>query len=371
MIDINEILTSMGPKEASDVYLVVGAPALLRVSGVCVPVTEDKLSGNETAELIPFFMNPEQIEKFKVQQEMNLAYSIPKVGRFRVNAFIQRGSVGFVIRMVKLALPSLEALGIPPILKDMVMLKHGLVLITGPTGTGKSTTLAAMVDHRNREATGHILTVEDPIEFIHPHKKSIVTQREIGMDTHTYHDALKNALRQAPDVVLIGEIRDPEAMQAALTFTETGHLVLGTLHTPNANQTLDRIINFFPREMHQLLYMQLSLNLMGICSQRLIPAADGKGRRVAVEILASTPRIRDLIHKGEVTEIKGAMEEATAEGCQTFDQSLYNLFRDGAITLDEALLNAESANNLRLRIKMEDPKALGVESPRLTLTRGR
>jgi twitching motility protein PilU len=368
--DIDEMLISMVGTNASDLYVTAGAPANLRIDGVCHPATEP-LTAQDVREIADFFMSPAQQEEFRLHQEMNLAYSIKGVGRYRVNIFVQRGAPGVVVRLVKILIPSLEDLGLPPILKELVMLPKGLVLITGPTGTGKSTTLASMIDYRNSETTGHILTVEDPIEFVHQHKKSIVTQREIGMDTHSYHNALVNALRQAPDVVLIGEIRDAEAMGAAVTFTETGHLVLGTLHTSNANQTLDRIINFFPREMHPLLYMQLSLNLAGICCQRLLPSAGGSGRVPVLEILVGTPRIRDLIHKGEVGEIRQAMEESQPEGCQTFDQSLYNLYRAGAITVDEALKNAESANNLRLKLRMEDPNIKDSGGPRLTLTRGR
>jgi twitching motility protein PilU len=371
MLDIEAVLRMMPAKNASDLYLTADAPALFRINGENQPVSEEPLSCDDTLQIACWFMSANQAEVFTEKQEMNLAYSISGVGRYRVNIFVQRGAVGLVIRLVKINIPSLDSLGIPAVMKDLVMLKRGLVLITGPTGTGKSTTLASMIDHRNQEQSGHILTVEDPIEFVHPHKKSIVTQREIGMDTHTYKAALMNALRQAPDVILIGEIRDAETMEAAIGFTETGHLVLGTLHTANANQTLDRIINFFPRDMHPLLYMQLSLNLAGICCQRLIPTANGKRRVPAVEILLATPRIRDLIHKGEVGELKQSMEDSVQEGCQTFDQSLYTHFKAGTITLEEALKNAESANNLRIKIKMEDPKALGGtnEQPRLTLHR--
>ena len=352
MIDIQKLLISMVEQNASDLYLTVGAPPLLRIDGACRPVGEN-LKPADTRALCEHFMSEAQRAEFGAKQEMNLAHSISGLGRYRVNAFMQRGQAGLVIRLVKINIPSLESLLLPEALKDLVMLKRGLVLITGPTGTGKSTTLAAMIDHRNEHETGHILTVEDPIEFVHQHKKSIVTQREVGMDTENYGAALRNALRQAPDVVLIGEIRDAEAMDAALTFVETGHLVLGTLHTTNANQTIDRIVNFFPKETHNGLFPQLALNLAGICCQRLLPDASGTGRRAALEILVTTPRIRDLIAKGEVGEIKTAMDEAVQEGCQTFDQALYNLLREGAITLDEALKNAESANNLKLKLKLQ------------------
>jgi twitching motility protein PilU len=345
---------------------------LWRIDGSCRPAADEVLSPEETSRVAEAFMTEEQQAAFRKSHEMNLAYSIHEVGRYRVNIFVQRGATGLVIRLVKISIPTLDSLGLPAILKDLVMLKRGLVLLTGPTGTGKSTTLASMIDYRNSQATGHILTIEDPIEFVHRHKKSIVTQREVGMDTLSYRSALMNALRQAPDVVLIGEIRDAVAMEAAINFTETGHLVLGTLHTSNANQTLDRIINFFPREMHALLHLQLSLNLAGICSQRLIPCASGAGRKAVLEILVATPRIRDLIHKNEVSGIRQAMEEAVQEGCQTFDQGLYALYSEGAITLEEALKNAESPNNLRLKVKMENPDAVVSETgPRLVLSRGR
>jgi twitching motility protein PilU len=366
MIDILQLLISMVPTNSSDLYFTAGAPVQRRVNGACQPASE-AITGDDTKAIADFFMSEAQREEFKRTHEMNLAYSIPNVGRYRVNIFVQRGAVGLVIRLVKIQIPSLDTLGLPDSLKELVMLKKGLVLVTGPTGTGKSTTLASMIDHRNGIENGHILTVEDPIEFVHPHKKSIVTQREVGMDTDSYHAALKNALRQAPDVVLIGEIRDAVAMEAAINFAETGHLVLGTLHTMNANQTIDRILNFFAREMHELIYMQLSLNLAGIVCQRLVPTADGKGRRAALEIMATTPRIRDLIHKGEVAALKQAMEESTQEGCRTFDQSLHALYKEGIITLEEALRNAESANNLRIKIKMEGGLDDGQDAPRLAL----
>ncbi len=369
-LDIESMLASMLAMDASDLYLTAGSPAQLRIDGSLKAVS-DVLSETDTIRIADYFMTPKQQATFREQQEMNLAHSISGVGRYRVNIFMQRGAVGLVIRLVKIVVPSMESLGLPGVLRDLVMLKRGLVLITGATGTGKSTTLAAMIDHRNQNASGHILTVEDPIEFVHWHNKSIVTQREVGMDTKSYNDALMNALRQAPDVILIGEIRDKIAMEAAITFAETGHLVLGTLHTNNANQTLDRIVNFFPNEMHPLLYSQLSLNLAGICSQRLVPNAKGTGRAAAIEIMMATPRVRDLISKGEVAEIKQAMEEAVQEGCQTFDQALYVLFKAGTITLEEALKYAESANNLRLKVKMESPNLVENTGPKLTLTRGR
>jgi len=283
--------------------------------------------------------------------EMNMAMSLPGVSRFRINIFQQRGSVGMVIRRIKADVLSLEQMGLPPILGDIVMTKRGLVLVVGATGSGKSTSLAAMIDHRNTHEAGHIITIEDPIEFVHRHKQSIITQREVGFDTHSFQAALKNTLRQAPDVILIGEIRDTETMEAAITFAETGHLCLGTLHSNNANQAIERIMNFFPSERHAQIYLQLSLNLRSIVSQRLIPSLEGK-RVAALEILMDTPRIKDLIKKGEVDTLKQAMEQGIQEGCQTFDQALFALYRDGIINLDQALINADSANNLRLKIKL-------------------
>jgi twitching motility protein PilU len=273
------------------------------------------------------------------------------VSRFRVNIFRQRGSVGLVIRRVKVDPLTLDELGLPPVLKDLAMSRRGLALVVGATGSGKSTTLAAMVDHRNSSEAGHIVTIEDPIEFVHRHKSSIVTQREVGFDTHSFQAALKNTLRQAPDVILIGEIRDTETMEAAITFAETGHLCLATLHSNNANQAIERIMNFFPPERHAQIYLQLSLNLRAIVSQRLIPSREGK-RVAGLEVLIDTPRIKDLIKKGDIDVLKEAMEQGIQEGCQTFDQALFTLVKEGRITLEQALAHADSANNLRLKIKL-------------------
>src|SRR5262247_257579 len=283
--------------------------------------------------------------------EMNLALYYKELGRFRVNIFRQRGNVGLVFRHIKAEIETVEQLRLPQIIKDIAMTKRGLVLVVGATGSGKSTTLAAMIDHRNSIHPGHIVTVEDPIEFVHNHKKSLITQREVGFDTLSFQNALKNTLRQAPDVILIGEIRDTETMEAAVTFAETGHLCLGTLHSNNANQAIERIMNFFPLERHAQIYLQLSLNLRSIISQRLIPSPDGK-RVAALEILMDTPRVRDLIRKGDVDILKEAMEQGVQEGCQTFDQALFMLYKVGKISLDQALINADSANNLRLKIKL-------------------
>jgi twitching motility protein PilU len=283
--------------------------------------------------------------------EMNLALALPGVARFRVNIFQQRGTAGMVIRRIKADPQTLAELALPPIMSDISMSKRGLVLVVGATGSGKSTTLAAMIDHRNVNEAGHIITIEDPIEFVHRHKQSIITQREVGFDTQSFQAALKNTLRQAPDVILIGEIRDTETMEAAITFAETGHLCLATLHSNNANQAIERVMNFFPIERHSQIYLQLSLNLRSIVSQRLVRSIDEK-RVVAMEILTDTPRIRDLIKKGEVDTLKEAMEQGVAEGCQTFDQALFALYKDGKIDLEQALVNADSANNLRLKIKL-------------------
>jgi twitching motility protein PilU len=282
---------------------------------------------------------------------MNLALFYPDMGRFRVNIFRQRGNVGFVIRQIKVEIVPIDKLGLPPIVKEIIMSKRGLVIVVGATGSGKSTSLAAMIDHRNANSPGHIITVEDPIEFVHKHKRSVITQREIGFDTLSYHAALKNTLRQAPDVILIGEVRDLETMEAAIAFAETGHLCLCTLHANNANQAIERVMNFFPQERHAQIYLQLSLNLRAIISQRLIPGVDGK-RVAALEVMMDTPRVKDLIKKGEIDTIKEAMEQGVQEGCQTFDYVLFNLYREGKISLDQAIMNADSANNLRLKIKL-------------------
>jgi twitching motility protein PilU len=308
--------------------------------------TPDEIRGIAMA-----IMNEKQQREFAETMEMNMAMSLPGVSRFRVNIFQQRGSVGLVVRRIKAEVASLGELGLPDILKDIVMSKRGLVLMVGATGSGKSTSLAAMIDHRNSAEAGHIITIEDPIEFVHRHKKSIVTQREVGFDTHTFQTALKNTLRQAPDVILIGEIRDTETMEAAITFAETGHLCLGTLHSNNANQAIERIMNFFPLERHAQIYLQLSLNLRSIISQRLVPSTDGR-RTPALEILIDTPRIKDLIKKGEVDTLKEGMEQGVQEGSQTFDQALFALYKEGTISLEQALINADSANNLRLKIKL-------------------
>lgn len=350
--------------EASDLYLTVARPPMYRVDGKIEARGEYLFKPDDLRELAHGMLNEKQRGEFAQALEMNMAMSLPGVARFRVNMFQQRGSVGMVIRRIKADVMSLAEMGLPSILQDIVMTKRGLVLVVGATGSGKSTSLAAMIDHRNANEAGHIITIEDPIEFVHRHKQSVVTQREVGFDTHSFQSALKNTLRQAPDVILIGEIRDTETMEAAIVFAETGHLCLGTLHSNNANQAIERIMNFFPSERHAQIYLQLSLNLRGIISQRLIPSLDGK-RVAALEILLDTPRLKDLIKKGDVDALKEGMEQGIQEGCQTFDQALFSLYRDKKIGLEQALANADSANNLRLKIKLaglkvdEEPIAEG------------
>jgi twitching motility protein PilU len=351
--NIRDLLEEMVRRDASDFYITVDSPAMYRVEGVTSPWGEHKYSPEETEAIASSIMNELQKRNFARKWEMNLALYYPDLGRFRVNIFRQRGYTGLVARQIKIHIKSIDDLRLPQVFKDIAMTKRGLVLVVGQTGSGKSTTLAAIIDHRNANATGHIVTVEDPIEFVHPHKKSIVTQREIGMDTQGYASALKHTLRQAPDVILIGEIRDLETMEAAIDYAETGHLCLGTLHANNANQAIERIMNFFPPERHLQIYLQLSLNLKAILSQRLIPNVHGM-RVAAVEILLDTPRIKDLIHKGEVDLLKEPMAQGTMEGMQTFDQSLYNLYKQGIINYDNAISYADSANDLRLRIKMDE-----------------
>jgi twitching motility protein PilU len=351
LVDIKEFFNKMVETEASDLYLTVARPPMYRIEGEIRPDGEQSFTPDEMRAIALSIMNDKQQREFAENLEMNMAMSLAGVSRFRVNIFQQRGSVGLVIRRIKADVLSLDELGLPAILKEIVMSKRGLVLMVGATGSGKSTSLAAMIDHRNSTEYGHIITIEDPIEFVYRHKKSIMTQREVGFDTHSFQNALKNTLRQAPDVILIGEIRDTETMEAAITFAETGHLCLGTLHSNNANQAIERIMNFFRPERHAQIYMQLSLNLRSIIAQRLVPSVEGK-RAAALEVLIDTPRIKDLIKKGEVDTLKEAMEQGVQEGCQTFDQALFELYKDGKITLEQALVNADSANNLRLKIKL-------------------
>jgi twitching motility protein PilU len=354
-MNLTDFLSVMVEKDASDIYLTVASPPMYRIQGVVQPIGDHVFTPEELETLAKSFMNERQWQQFSDQMEMNLALSYRRLSRFRVNAFRQRGSVGIVIRRIKVEIETLDELGLPAVLNNIAMTKRGLVLLVGATGSGKSTTLAAMIDYRNTNAPGHIITVEDPIEFVHRHKKSIVNQRELGFDTQSWGDALKNAMRQAPDVILIGEIRDSDTMEAAITFADTGHLCLATLHSTNANQSFERILNFFPEERHAQVLMQLSLNLRSIISQRLIPGLDGK-RVPAIEILMDTPRVKELIKKGQVDVIKEAMEQGIQEGCQTFDHALFLLYKEGKITLEQAIMNADSANNLRIKIKLEGLK---------------
>jgi twitching motility protein PilU len=354
-MDIRSLLKVMVDREASDLYLTVEAAPIYRIHG-STQQTDAPPFGNEQLEALALaLMRGQQRGEFEEKMEMNLALYYKELGRFRVNIFRQKGNVGLVFRHIKAEIQTVEQLQLPPIIKDIAMTKRGLVLVVGATGSGKSTSLAAMIDHRNTIHPGHIITVEDPIEFVHQHKKSIITQREVGFDTLNFQNALKNTLRQAPDVILIGEVRDTETMEAAITFAETGHLCIATLHSNNANQAIERIMNFFPVERHAQIYLQLSLNLRAIVSQRLIPSVDGK-RVPALEIMLDTPRIKDLVKKAEIDTLKEAMEQGVDEGCQTFDYVLFQLYKANKISLEQALINADSANNLRLKIKLEGLK---------------
>ena len=351
----NDLLKMMIEKEGSDLFLTTGAPPSMKAFGRLSPLVDKKLPEGMVKKIAYQIMNAEQIEQFEKSPEMNMAISDPDIGRFRVNIFQQRGEIAIVARNIKTEIPSAASLGLPPILNDLIMQKNGIVLFVGGTGSGKSTSLAALIDHRNKNSDGHIITIEGPVEFIHPHQKSIINQREVGVDTNSYEEALQNTLRQAPDVILIGEIRSRETMEHALAFAETGHLCLSTLHANNANQALDRIINFFPEERHKQLFLDLSLNLQGFVSQRLIPTPDGK-RAAAFEILLGTPRVCDLIKQGEVMELKEVMEKSEQQGMKTFDSALYDLFKSGKISYEEALKNADTKNNLRLRIQLSEGK---------------
>ncbi|MEO8601238.1 MAG: PilT/PilU family type 4a pilus ATPase [bacterium] len=352
-MEMTELLRAMVETDASDLYVMAHGPALLRVQGVNQPFNDVMLKPDDTSGLAASLMNDDERELFRTAKEMNLGLTIEGLGRFRVNVLRQRGSTAMVIRQIKTQIPSMDQLQLPDVLRQVVMAKRGLILVTGATGSGKSTTLAAMIGHRNAITKGHIITIEDPIEFMHPNRGCVVTQREVGADTNSFAAALKNALRQAPDVILIGEIRDVETMEAAITFADTGHLCLGTLHSSTADQTLQRLINFFPAERHGEIYLQLSMNLQAIISQRLIPGIDGK-RVAALEILMGTPWVKELIRKGEVDRIKEAMERDVQQGCQTFDLALLSLYGAGRITAEEAIGNADSANNLRIKMTQAD-----------------
>jgi twitching motility protein PilU len=353
LMDITPYLKLMVDRNASDLFFYVGAPVHIKIGGVVRPVGNKPIAAGGVREIAYSVMRDEQIKDFEHAWEANFAIPLQGIGRYRANVFRQRGEVAMVIRYVKGEIPAVEELGLPPLLKQLVMEKRGLILLVGATGSGKSTTLAAMIDYRNSNAPGHILTIEDPIEFTHSHKKSVVGQREIGIDTHSYESALKNALREAPDVILIGEVRDRETMKFALSYAETGHLCLSTLHSNNSNGALERIVNFFPEDARAQLLMDLSLNLRAIVSQRLIRGLNG-GLVPAVEVLLNTPYIADLIQKGKIDYVKDAMEQGTEAGMQTFDQALFKLYKEGKISKEEAIKNADSRNNVGLQIRLSE-----------------
>ncbi len=350
---MNELLRLMINKRGSDLFITADFPPAFKIDGRMTPISTQKLTPVHTASLVRAMMNDRQASEFESTKECNFAISPNDIGRFRVNAFLQQGRVGMVLRVISQEIPTLEGLNMPAAIKEIALHKRGVVLMVGATGAGKTTTLAAMINHRNTHTYGHIVTVEDPIEFVHPHKNCVVTQREVGVDTDTWQAALRNSLRQAPDVIQIGEIRERETMELAIAMAETGHLVLATLHANNANQALDRLINFVPEEKRQQLLMDLSMNLRAIVSQRLLPLEKSKGRVAAVEILLQTPLIAELISKGEVAEIRDLMKRSTEQGMQTFDQSLFNLFEARLISEADALRNADSVNDLRLRMKLD------------------
>ncbi|MBS1154197.1 MAG: type pili twitching motility protein PilT [Proteobacteria bacterium] len=354
---MQDLLKHMRAKGASDLFITAEFPPAMKIDGKVTPVSGQVLSAQHTKELARAIMNDRQAEEFEASKECNFAINPGNLGRFRVNAFVQQGRIGMVLRTINTEIPKLEELGLPPVLKDIAMTKRGLVIFVGGTGSGKSTSLAAMVGHRNDNAYDHIVTIEDPIEYVHQHHKSIITQREVGVDTDSWMSALKNTLRQAPDVILIGEIRDRETMDYAIAFAETGHLCMATLHANSTNQALDRIINFFPEERRQQLLMDLSLNLKAFVSQRLVPHTSGKGRVAAVEVMLNSPLISELIFKGEVHEIKDVMKRSREIGMQTFDQSLFDLFEAGFINYEDALRNADSVNDLRLQIKLQSAES--------------
>ncbi len=353
---ITDLLRLMVSRSGSDLFITGDFPPAIKVDGKVTKVSPQPLNGDHTRALARSVMNDKQIAEFERTKECNFAISPPGAGRFRVNAFIQQGKVGMVMRTIPAVLPTIDGLGVPQVLKEIVIAKRGLCILVGATGSGKSTTLAAMVDWRNEKTQGHIITIEDPVEFVHAHKNCVVTQREVGLDTDSWEVALKNTLRQAPDVILMGEIRDRETMEHAVAFAETGHLCLATLHANSANQALDRIINFFPEERRSQLLMDLSLNLKALVSQRLIPKQDGKGRVAAVEIMLNTPLISDLIFKGDVSEIKEIMKKSRNLGMQTFDQALFDAYENNEISYEDALRNADSLNDLRLQIKLNSQR---------------
>src|SRR6187399_1395528 len=355
---VQDLLRRVVERKASDLFITAGFPPAVKIDGEIRPQTERALTADQSAVLVRSIMNDRQSKEFDASKECNFAIAPPGIGRFRVSAFMQQGQVGCVIRLINPTIPSFEELDLPPVLKDVVLSKRGLVLIVGGTGSGKSTTLAAMLGYRNEKTRGHIVTIEDPVEYVHPHKGCVITHREVGVDTDSWHAALRNTLRQAPDVILIGEIRDRETMEYGIQFAETGHLVLATLHANSSNQALDRIINFFPDERREQLLMDLSLNIRALVSQRLIPREAGSGRIAAMEIMLNSPLIQDLIFKGKVQEIKDVMSRSTRVGMKTFDQALYELYEQGFISYEDALRNADSKNELRLRIKLESKREI-------------
>ena len=353
---MQDLLRRVVERKGSDLFITAGFPPAVKIDGEVRPQSERRLTPEESAVLVRSIMNDRQSKEFDATKECNFAIAPPGIGRFRVSAFMQQGHVGAVLRLINATIPSFEELDLPTVLRDVVLSKRGLVIIVGGTGSGKSTTLAAMVGYRNEKTHGHIVTIEDPVEYVHPHKGCVITHREVGVDTDSWHAALKNTLRQAPDVILIGEIRDRETMEYGIQFAETGHLVLATLHANSSNQALDRIINFFPEERREQLLMDLSLNLRGLISQRLIPRESGSGRIAAMEIMLNSPLVQDLIFRGEVAKIKEVMSRSNRLGMNTFDQALFDLYEKGVVSYEDALRNADSKNELRLRIKLESKR---------------
>ena len=352
MIDFDKLLKVVVEQGASDLFVTAGLPPSIKVSGKMMPISKTALTPEQAREMVHSTMTEAQIQEFEAERECNFAIHSPIAGRFRVSAFYQRNFAGMVLRRIETEIPSVDDLMLPDAIKKLAMTKRGLVIFVGATGTGKSTSLASMIGYRNQNSKGHIITIEDPIEFVHEHRGCMVTQREVGVDTPSFEIALKNTLRQAPDVIMIGEIRTSQTMDYAVAFAETGHLCLATLHANNANQALDRIINFFPVDRHKQVWMDLSLNLRGMVAQQLVPTIDGKGRRAAIEVLINSPLVSDLIRKGDVHELKAVMAKSTEQGMQTFDQALFNLYQEGQITYESALASADSANDLRLLIKL-------------------
>jgi twitching motility protein PilU len=361
-MDFDSLLKLMVHKNASDMFITAGVAPSLKINGRITPVTQATLTPKQADEIVNSIMSPAQREEFARHNECNFAISASGIGRFRVSAFRQRNHPGMVLRKIETTIPTIGDLGLPPIIKDLAMTKRGLVIFVGATGSGKSTSLAAMIGYRNKNSTGHIISIEDPIEYIHNHQGCIVTQREVGLDTESFETALKNTLRQAPDVILIGEIRTRETMDHAIAFAETGHLCLATLHANNANQAMDRIINFFPEDRRNQLLMDLSLNMKGFIAQQLIPTPDGQGRVVAVEVLINSPLMSDLIRKGEIHQMKPLMAKSNQQGMKTFDQALFELYRNGDITYEDAINHADSANELRLMIKLGESKGADVDA---------